>query len=367
MIYHSGANMPSLKKIALKNSGIVAKRFDIFSKETNLGSFNFGEGPGSDILNIDYPNPDLDNLKVPDLLKTAQNMGISALSMVTSQLGNLRGSKTGLASLIDWSGVSSSAMSSMLQGVFSGSPSQVSRYSDLLRGCRGMSTGYGGRPYSNRPGCGGGNGRMGSYGSSRCNMTNYNSTMRNLTGMQFRGAGMNQTQNMMNMFMGLGSTGYGAGQCGVFSSLSQSAPFNMLGNNELMKVAAGLMGKMTGTKNFSGWMDIAGASTGLMPNLAMPSLISDFTSSFSMPEGMTDLGLTGLADQVRGSFELVDDLWNQGAQMGEVMAADLMGASSDLKNVFEADLLSNSFSEMELDSFMPMEDIDFENAAAIWV
>lgn len=358
--------MPSLKKIALKNSGIIAKRFDIFSKETNLGSFNFGEGPGSDILNIDYPNPDLDKLKVPDLLKTAQNMGVSALSMVTSQLGSLRGSKTSLSSLIDWSGVSSSAMTSMLQSVFSGSPSQVSQYSDLLRGCRGMSSGYGGRPYSNRPGCGGGSGKMGSYGSSRCNMTNYNSSMRNLTGMQFRGANMNQTQNMMNMFMGLSSTGYGAGQCGVFSALSQSSPFDMLGNNELMKAAAGLMGKMSGSKNSSGWMDIAGASTGLMPGLAYPDVISDFTSSFSLPEGMNDFGLTGMAEQVRGSFDLVDDLWNQGGQMGEIMVADLMGASDDLRGVFEADLFSNSFTEMDLDTFMPMDDIDFENAAVMF-
>lgn len=77
------------------------------------------------------------------------------------------------------------------------------------------------------------------------------------------------------------------------------------------------------------------------------------------------MGLGGLADQVRGGFELVDDLWNQGMQAGELMVADLMSSSDGLRDVFEADLMSNAFSEVDLD-FIPSDDMDFENAAVLF-
>lgn len=349
----------------MKNSGIPAKRFEIFSKETNIGSFNFGESAGSEILNIDYPNPDKALLNLPDILSTVQGAGVSALAAVDNVLGNIRGSKTSLSNIIDWSGLSSGSMTSMLQGVFSGSNSQVSIFGDILKGCRGMGRGYGGRPYRSRSACGGNNGGMGSYGTPRCNISNYNTAMRSLTGRDFRGGTSNQLQNLMNMFMGLSTTGYGAGQCGVFSSLSLASPFNALGNNELMKAAAGLLGNMSSSMNTPAWLDIAGASTGLMPSLAYPSVIRDFTSSFSIPSGMREMGLGGLADQVRGGFELVDDLWNQGMQAGELMVSDLMSSSDGLRDVFEADLMSNAFSEADLD-FIPSDDMDFENAAVLF-
>lgn len=350
---------------ALTNSGIVAKRFDIFSKETNLGAFNFGESAGSEILNVVHESADKLMAATPELLNTARNAAMDGLSVVDDMLGSMRISKSSLSSIMNWAGLSNSSLTGMLQNVFQGSPNQVSLYGDLLKGCRGMSRGYGGRPYMNRPGCGGSNSRMGSYGTSRCNMTNYNTAMRGLTGSQFRGANRNQTQNLMNMFMGLNSTGYGAGQCGVFSSLSMASPFDALGKNELMKAAAGLLGNMASSKNTTGWLDIAGASTGLFPKNAYPSVISDFSSSFSIPDGIRESGLGGLAEQVRGGFELVDEGWNTAMNVGETSIAGLMDMTGDFQDIFETELLSNSFTEMDLD-FIPSTDMDFEDAAIMF-
>lgn len=350
---------------ALKNSGISAKRFEIFSEETNLGSFNFGEGAGSEILNVVHESMDKLLGKVPELLDSARSAVFSDGSMVDGLFAEVRNSKSMLSSVIDWSKLSSGAMSSMLQNVFAGSPAQVSIYGDLLKGCRGMSTGYGGRAYRNRPSCGASNGTMGGYGTSRCNITNYNSAMRQLTGSPFRSTNRNQTQSLMNMLMGLGSTGYGSGQCGVFSSLTMASPFDQLGKYELMKAAGGLLGKLSSSSNTVGWLDVAGASTGLFPTIAYPSAIGDFVSSFSIPEGLREFDLGGLAERVRGGFEMVDDLWAQADQIGELSVSSLMGATGDFQDMFEAELLSNSFTENDLD-FMPTMDRDFEDAAVLF-
>ncbi len=350
-----------------KSFNIPAVRFKMLDKETNLGSYNFGNDSGSEILNTAKEAASDVSDSASALFKSATEGAVDVVTGAKDLLSEYtREPLSQLNSVIDYAKTPVDTLKKFLGGVTGGKPDATKGAIDLLGKCRagGSSVGYGGKPYDVNMSCKGGAVDVGRSGStSSCTATGFNDIINKISGGGYNSS-IKDIQSAMNALMSLSGYGAGLGLCGVFGALKDSSVFSsVLGKNEFTKASAGMFSNMALTKNAKGWMDTASSSAGLDSLMCYPDAVDDFFSNFEIPNDLKEVDLPEFCKRAKGAAELVEPDWLTSAYE-EMNAAKLGLLSEGASELFESNLLCNAFDEDSLD-LIPDSDDDFIDASAI--
>lgn len=352
--------------------GIPAQRFKILSEETNIGSFNFHEDTGSDILNKAWE--DTQKMMTEDassLFNQVKEMGLNALEEASEMFSDLfRDSATLPFGLTDFKNAAASDISKWLvssTGMGSSASEQISK---LLSKCagRGGNIGYNGKPFGVDFKCQGNTRSTGNRGGSNCSASNYNDLMKNLTKGGYNN-GLKNTQSLLNAMLGLSGHGYGLGMCGIFGALKEAEPFSDLGNMVLGKASTTLLGAMSASQNVSGWIDVAASSIGLGSGISYPDAVPDFFANYEIPDGYKEWQYGVLGEASIGSAGVIDAAWGIAEDIGALSAAAFENITSAGKDVLEAMVSDKVYDYDGMDysalNYIPDSDEDFTFAAGI--
>lgn len=360
--------------IPKEKNNLPAKRFEILSKETHVGSYCFGNDAGSEVLNVVHNQNKVAESDGKELLNC---QGSCQPEQITDQLKPAidfvqdvaRETKSQLTNVVDFAKSAPNKLNDWISGVTGNSPAVSKGISNLLTKCvkRGGGIGLGGKPFDFSVNCNGNKLSLGKGGggSGDCNTSSINDVLNKITGGGYNGMAKS-IQSALNALMSLTNMGFSAGLCGVFNALKGSDAFSSLGNLELSKAAGGIMSAVSAAKNTSAWIDMAASSAGLLVKQVYPAVVSDFFGSFTKPANVPEMGLASLAEMSTDAAAAVDGNWYGGESGGFMTIGGMGKPTDDLKTAFSCKVSDKAYTGAQLDT-IPSNDMDFVMAAGIAV
>jgi hypothetical protein len=203
-----------------------------------------------------------------------------------------------------------------------------------------------GKPYNPTISC---NGKPAVASNGACNAGSYGDILNKLTGGGYNAA-YKDLNLLLNKVMALGSFGYKMNMCGVFNAVTA----DMGDKSMLSRASAGLLGMLSKSGNSVGALDVIGGSAGLSPLRELPAAVSMTLSSFSIPDGIKESGLSEMSDRMMGGAELLDESWNK-TNDDMLSIADFGSYNEDLASVMNASRKDIAIDENSL-SFIPNSD-----------
>jgi hypothetical protein len=253
-----------------------------------------------------------------------------------------------IANVKDSTVLNPAALNKKVLDLFPDNPLARSVFSQLSEKCKtpALNNHSLGKPYKPTVSC---NGKPSAASNGPCNAGSFGDILNKLTGGGYDAVYKDLNQ-LLNRVMALGSFGYKMNMCGVFNAVTSG----MGDKSMLSRASAGLLGMLSKSGNSNGALDVISASAGLSPLSDLPSAIPMTLSSFSMPDGIKESGLSDMSDRMMGGAELLNETWDK-ASDGMLSTVNLGSYNDDLASVMNASRKDIAIDENSL-SFIPNSD-----------
>ena len=311
--------------------------------------------------NIPDPQALLDEAKgnIKDLVPNLpEGFDVRSTKALIGDVKNIAGQVKGLANdAKNQAAAVTKAIDKTIKDMLPDIPGMSSTVDKLSQQCKNSIAGFGGlgKPFDLNLKCGG-KGRKSSGGS--CNSGAYGDVINKATGGDYQN-GYKDLNAAAGSLYALSKFGYNLNMCGVFGTLANNPAFGDSLINS--KVAAGLAGELTETKNMLGMTDLANAVNvgGMHPWLEKAGLAGMTFSSTKITD-FKESELGDLKDRLFGAADTLEPSWNAAGDtvadllgdseavpnLGEIMDASMMGNIPDinaLDDVVNADVYDLAF------------------------
>lgn len=348
---------------------IPAKRFELLTKETNVGVASFNGLTSDSIFNLDENATKFLSASLSDLIESGTQSVVDVDFNIEDAVSSFaREAKDIAGAVVDFASMPQSVFDNFVGNIAGDNPQLEKTLRGVFKNCNqnGSMPGYGGRRYKNNSLCNGNQRSSGRYGTNKnCNSNNYRNMMNQMGGMNPKGGIFGDINAALSALIGLSNYGYGLGMCSVFDSFMNSKTFDNFGFGipEYSKAAGAIMGTLGLSGDSLGWIDVAKtAASNLVPLQFNPGAIGDFFSNYSLSPSMGENDYTGFGNVTYETLDALDPEWYTSDLGSGLTIGPYAERSGTLAEITESVLSDRSFDFNNLD-FAPDGDDDFVKAA----